>query len=184
MNEIIKTVVRFIKKRVSKLTASALALLILFGIPNLFGYASIGRLAIVSVGLLLIWLDQVRITKKLHGKKPYDEETLKGRTLKLRDDIQAFLETIGSIPETERTSGMSELAYSEVKITNVINWAERLRHGFALRFEDRLKRICHECGESGTGNSMFEVRISKEQTSKEDIEKIIEDLDWFAKNVD
>jgi hypothetical protein len=113
MNEIVKTVVRFIKKRVSKLTASALALLILFGIPNLFGYAqfwhaawvwsaphiwrfmetSIGRLAIVSVGLLLIWLDQVRITKRLHGKKPYDEETLKGRTLKLRDDVQAFLET-------------------------------------------------------------------------------------------
>jgi rRNA maturation endonuclease Nob1 len=79
---------------------------------------------------------------------------------------------------------MSELAYSEVKITNVINWSERLRHGFALRFEDRLKRICHECGEAGTGNSMFEVRISKEQTSKEDIQKIIEDLDWFAKNVD
>jgi hypothetical protein len=85
-----------------------------YRVPNLLGYAEFwraawiwpapylwrfieaphGRLAIVFVSLLLIWWDQVRITKKLHGKKPYDERTRKGRTLKLRDEVQEFLETI------------------------------------------------------------------------------------------
>jgi hypothetical protein len=199
-----KKIVQFVKERVSKLTAGALALLILFGIPNLFGYAQfwhaawlwsapylwrcvqapLGRLAIVILGLLLIWWDQGRITRKLHGPKRHDARTVKGRVLQLRDEIEKFLETIGDAPETERKPDMSPSDYQTARITDVINWAGKLRHGFALRFEDRLKRVSHECGEAGTGHDMFEVRISNPQTSKEDVQQILDDLTWLANHVD
>jgi hypothetical protein len=51
----------------------------------------LGRAALIASGIGLIWLDHSGVMRKREPPFPLDETTLRGRTLKLRDEIQKFL---------------------------------------------------------------------------------------------
>ena len=111
-------------------------------------------MTLIVVGLVLVWSDHRRLLRA-RGPRPHNTETLKGRVLQLRDDLQGFLERAGEMPETKREPGMSSAEYGTARIRDAVVWSGKVEHGFALRFADRAIRIYHECGEAGTAHDMF-----------------------------
>lgn len=156
----------FLRDRRSKLTWWTVFSLIAFGIPNLFGYATFysgmphwfhvawgwlqtasGKWLFIVVAFVVIWLDQRRITKKLHGKKPHDVKTLRGRTLKLRDDLKQFVESVGPRPDVEPAFGQSNQEFIKANWAVVMPWMDKLKYGYELRFSEAVNRIHYQYGE-------------------------------------
>jgi len=103
--------------------------------------------SVILACALLIWLDNRRVIKN-RGPKPYDERTLRGRTLKLRDNIKAFLESVGPPPK-DRMLGESQVGYLRRVDTVASKRASQLVHGYELRFAESVTRTYHEYGELG-----------------------------------
>jgi hypothetical protein len=76
--------------------------------------------------------------------RPYDLNTLKGRTLRLKDEIESYM---ASVPDTEDkyagATRQKEIEYFSGSNLKVM----KLHHGWDLRFADRLKTIFNEFGE-------------------------------------
>jgi hypothetical protein len=89
----------------------------------------------------IIWLDHRRVLKK--REKRYDPKSLKGRALKLRDEMQAFLSS--APPATKITPEMTSEEILDTAFTDPR--PPKLRHGYHLRFQDRVAAIYHEFGE-------------------------------------
>jgi hypothetical protein len=191
---------QIIKERLSKLTVGTFVVLVAFGIPNLFGYAQfwhsvwiwsaprlwsilgspIGRLVVVVCGLLVIWWDQRRITNNLHKGKQHDEKTLKGRTLKLRDELEAFLTKLGKQPPLLYESQQSAGEFAAVNMGHGL-WVDKLQYGFLLNFNDRLMRLHLEFGECGKAYLPLAVTLDSQQAHNEaSVRKIIEMLETMA----
>lgn len=146
----------FVKLRIRALTVTGVLVLLFTVIPDtaywlpvaqragrcLYALAATtgGRLMLITLGLALILFDQRRISKK--QKKEHDLSTLKGRTLKLRDDIYAFVSTGPTITSYQSTPENPSIKRVDVNLS-------RLKHGYCLRFETRLENIIHEFGELG-----------------------------------
>jgi hypothetical protein len=153
-----------VRDRTSKVTRWTLMSIIVFGIPNLLGYATFwsnlprwwrymwgwlqsspGKWAFIIAAFLVIWLDQGRITRKLHGRKRHDEKTLKGRTLKLRDDIKEFFEK--TEPKVQgQFDGETQVGYIKRLDTSNARRVSRFVHGYDLYFAERVARTYHEYG--------------------------------------
>src|SRR5437899_1771488 len=104
-----------------------------------------GRVILMVSGLSMIWLDHRRIMRK-REPKPLDESTLKARTLKLRNEIQAFLDTVpisyDSISQASRKDDILQSSGLELRVN-------RLHHGYELRFAEPVTRIFNEFGQRG-----------------------------------
>jgi hypothetical protein len=100
------------------------------------------KISLVALAFLAIALDQRRLTRT----RERDLATLKGRTLKLRDDVQAFLE---SVPKATGYLGASQQGTIERLSSQASFVMGRLEHGYYLQFADRISRIYHEFGERG-----------------------------------
>jgi hypothetical protein len=173
MTRLWRWVADVMRERASNLTITAAILLVLFGIPNAFGYAqfwwsaykwgsphvtgflgtALGRAILIAVALGAIALDQRRITRALHGKKKHDLKTLKGRTLQLRDEMQAFLDSVEPFPATATRAGEDRKDYIRRTWKAVGRRVNKVGHGFELRFGDAVLRIHHEFGEMGIRDS-------------------------------
>jgi hypothetical protein len=180
-----------------------LALLVLREVPDWFGIKDFWKsnlftiwqfvlvhsttALIICIGIL-IWLDHRAVLKKLEPK-PHDPTTLKGRILQLRDDMQKFLEQLGAAPHVTREpknlpEGTTIEAYQRKEIERVCLWSNKLMHGYALRFDQRVRTIFHECGEAGTRNDPLWIRMTREYQSEATFKEIMDDLTWLANQVD
>jgi hypothetical protein len=105
------------------------------------------RWIFILIGLFLIWLDNRRLVRLMQAK-PYDENTLKGRTLKLRDDIKEFLDKSGQKVEGQ-FDGETQVGYIKRIETSNARRVSRLIHGYELNFAERVQRVYHEYGALG-----------------------------------
>jgi len=128
--------------------------------------SSLGRLLIMLAGIALIFVPWNRL------RPTYDLSTLRGRTLKLRDDMQSFLDSTqnderlgstGIIPSThiERAVGHS------LRVT-------RLHCGYNLRFADAVKRTIDEFGERGINHrDLTQTLDPNRQVNNEDFYRLV-----------
>lgn len=101
-----------------------------------------GRGILIVLGMGMIWLDLRRIMGKSEAK-PLDESTLRGRTLKLRDEMQQFLDTTPSSDEGSGTIRIDYLERSSGSSLRVV----KLRFGYFSRFSAHVNQIFNEFGE-------------------------------------
>jgi hypothetical protein len=110
-------------------------------------YASpVGKLTLVVLAFLLIWLDQRRITRK--RPESYDPNSVKGHTLKLRDEIQVFYDNAPPLADKQKP-GESRDDYLRRAFAASSQRVDYLAHGYAWRFHDRALTICYQFGERG-----------------------------------
>jgi hypothetical protein len=102
-----------------------------------------GKLALVILAFFVIWMDQKRLTRKLH-RKGTDPNSLKYRASDLRTRIVKYLNTM---PEPEHKATTPEKVQEE--LTAAVLWSEKLSCGFELRFKNELNRLFLEFGEIG-----------------------------------
>ena len=105
-----------------------------------------GKLGLVILAFVLIWLDQRRLAQK--RPKMYDSRTLKGRTLQLRDEIKAFYDSAPS-PPPPQADGEAKDVYLKRMFAADSRRFDYLVHGFSWRFHDRAMVINCQFGERG-----------------------------------
>jgi hypothetical protein len=138
-----------------------------------------GRLSLLVVGLGLIAWDQHRRGKpKLH-----DLQTVKGRTLQLRDDLQNLLDDARA-KWPEYVQGKTVEPYNDSHLEDAFRRGSYIQHTFALKFESRAMTIYHECGLAGTANDKFMFRMANGIANSSSLQELIENLDWTIKHVD
>jgi hypothetical protein len=99
----------------------------------------------VAIGLLLILVDWANLFRR--GKPHYNLETLKGRTLKLRDDMRSFLD---STPNGASSGGAAIIQGTNIeRVVGSSLRVMRLHCGYDLRFANAVKRVVDEFGERG-----------------------------------
>jgi hypothetical protein len=152
-----QTLKHWIKERATGLTVFGAATAIIGGLPNWHGIvlwwweaarwiiprlgSTWGRVCLIAFGIALIWLDHRRVLKK--RERRYDPTSLKGRALKLRDEMQAFLDNAPAA--TKPSKEMTDEEILDTAFTDPR--PPKLRHGYHLLFEDRVMTIYHELGE-------------------------------------
>jgi hypothetical protein len=115
-------------------------------------------LSVAVVCGVLIWLDHRRVIAK-RGPQPHDSKTVKGRTLRLRDDLQKLLdEAVTKWPE--HVQGKTILPHDDSILTNALARGSYIQHTFALRFASQAEVIYHECALAGTQNDSFWVSLN------------------------
>ncbi len=110
------------------------------------------RVILIFVALLVIWLDHRNILKKRTHQ--YDSKSLKGRTLKLRDEIQSFWDDAGPAPEIQYKSAMKPQQFLDANMPG-FSRELRLAHGYELRFSEDVIRIYHAFGERGAQHPLL-----------------------------
>lgn len=119
----------------------------LWGVLRSLCDSQAGRFAIAAIGLLLAlvdWRSVFRREKKIY----YDLDTLKGRTLQLRDEIKAFLDAAPP-PPAPQAEGETKDAYLKRMFAADSRRFDCLVHGFSWRFHDRAMVINYQFGERG-----------------------------------
>jgi hypothetical protein len=171
-----------LKEEYSKLTWIAIAILIVSFVPDWqarLEYWSkavrwtiphlaspLGRVFLILCGIGIIWLDHRRVLAK-HGK-PHPK-SLKARTLKLRDAMQAYLD---KAPADDN--------YGNDSVRGTVHTASgfklrvtKLHHGFELKFRDAVTRLFHEFGEKNVYDNQLaqllsnpELKVNSESSYK------------------
>jgi hypothetical protein len=167
MSRLRNRITEIVRERASKLTITAVILLVLVGIPNLFGYAqfwwsaykwasphvwglfgtTFGRFVLIGAGLIAIWLDQRRITRSLHKKQDHDLTSLRGRTLAFCDELKEFQKELGPEPPVVWTTGNSGAEFMKANEAGCKREAQ-MHHDFQLRFSNRAAELWHEHGKN------------------------------------
>jgi hypothetical protein len=110
-------------------------------------YASpFGKLTLIALAFVLIWLDQRRIGRA--RLKSYDLGTFKGRALKLRDDIQEFYNNAPQ-PAGGQIAGENRDDFTKRVLSASSRRVDYLVNGYAWRFHDRALVIYYQFGERG-----------------------------------
>jgi hypothetical protein len=81
--------------------------------------------------------------RKAKRSTPYDLNTLKGRTLELRDEMQQFLD---ATPSSDEGSGTVRIDYLERSSGSSLR-VVKLRFGYFSRFSAHVNQILNEFGE-------------------------------------
>ncbi len=113
------------------------------------GWSSISPF--IAPGLFVLALIFFQLDRRI---KPYDLNTLKGRTLKLRDDIQAFGDGIGPFVLGPADSTLQGVEKS-------LRHSDRFIHGYDLRFAAGVRRVYNEFGERGIHDAELDGVIDK-----------------------
>lgn len=137
-----------------------------------------GRVSLVVAGLLFIWLDHYRRTRP----KAHDLTTLKGRTLKLCDDLQSFVDNLGPKPKVVRAPSMSAEDHISASWKVIAPWVDRLTYGYELRFSDTVRKIYLEYGERSLLPGIG-LDLPRGLASDDDIGRIIDGLEKMAATV-
>ena len=132
-----------------------------------------GKLALVVLAFLVIWLDQKRITRRLH-EKGTDPNSLRHRASDLRTRILEYLKTM---PEPEHKAKTPEALQEE--LTVAILWSEKLSCGFELRFRDELNMLFLQFGEMGLLPG-FGWLLPEHIYGREKIKEIVNNLEQLA----
>lgn len=112
--------------------------------------------------------------------KPLDESTLRGRTLKLRDEMQTFLDRA---PSQDGYSG--DIQIKGMERCSGANWrVMKLHHGYELRFSESVNRIFNEFGERNLRDRFLADALDpKRQVNNEEFYRlIIERLSQLAQS--
>jgi hypothetical protein len=144
--------------------------------------AGYGRAALIVVGLSMVWLDNRRLVKK-RGPKPHDEGTLKGRTLKLRDEIDTFMTNLGPRPESLYDSKMNDKQFLAANHASHL-WVDRVHHGFMLRFHARAQNLFHEFGEIGKTDLPYGLLLNSDVMSGDTVRQIVDHLTTMGEKLD
>ena len=99
----------------------------------------------IALGMAILFFESER--RKSKRPIPHDLETLRGRTLQLRDDMQTFLQ---SAPPKDSLTREKAAGMTDVQILEHAQKEPRqakLSHGYHLRFAARIMTIYHEFGE-------------------------------------
>lgn len=147
-------------------------------------YASpYGKITLIVLALVLIWLDQRRITRK--KPKPQGPATLKDRTLQLRDQMQAFLDGLGPMPQGRYANftGASQVHAGPdwrtpsgpmhnsaiVRASGPLSQRmAKVDYGYELHFKVPLLRIYNEYGFRGVlDTQMKDLLFKQEQYNRE-----------------
>jgi hypothetical protein len=139
-------------------------------------------MVLIVVGLFLIWWDHHRIVLR-NQEKGIDPESLKGRTLKLRDDMQAFLDSVGSA-QVARTQGETQRDYATRAFPIVSKRVMKLIHGYELRFAKDAERVHHEFGERGISDGEFNNALTRQAKNEDAFKMMIEGLARLAERSD
>lgn len=140
------------------------------------------RVILIVIGLLVIWWDHARLIRS-RGPRPHDPRTLKGRTLRLRDELKAFLEQVGSKPAMEYNSDMERAAYLKTKWEVVGPWMDKLTYGYERRFSDAVRKIYLEYGERSLLPGIG-LDLPNGLPSESQVNEIIDGLGKLAEKVD
>jgi hypothetical protein len=140
--------------------------------------SGVGRITLIVLGFFLIWLDHRRFLRK-HTSKPYDLTTLRGRTLKLRDDIKTYWENAGQppYPLIESTHQVGYIKHTE---EGMAARASRLLHGYEIYFASDVVRTYHEYGELGWSDTELQAIILRPYKNDECYRVIIDALGRLA----
>jgi hypothetical protein len=138
-----------------------------------------GRVCLVVVGIGLIWYDQHRRNRP----KAHELRTLKGRTLKLRDDLQSFVDGIGTKPKVVRTGDMSNQDFMSATWKEVAPWIDHLTYGYEWLFAARVKEVYLEFGERSLLPGIG-LDLPDGLASPDDIKRILDALGKFPAKLD
>jgi hypothetical protein len=112
-----------------------------------------GRTSLIVFGFLLLWIDSRRKKRPIR----HSPRTLKGRVLQLKDDLQAFLDSLPA--EVQPDAGRTQRDWTDAK--DMVEWRlcdslrrDKLHYGYELRFADRAKKVIAELGERGELNPL------------------------------
>ena len=132
----------------------------MFGVKDFWsGHAAViwryvaahSTVSVTVVCALLIWLDNRRVIQK-RGPRPHDRKTLKGRLLQLRDDLSAFLQSVGdepkAPPETNLTNWLNDEEWVKWRAASSAR-IDKIHYGYELRFSERTRAAINELGEQG-----------------------------------
>jgi hypothetical protein len=98
--------------------------------------------------------------------KPHDMNTLKGRTLQLRDDMKAMLDSLPPLDPVKMVVEEQRQAYIVKRLGEVTNRVDKLVYGYELRFADRGRRIYNEFAEQGIHDSELDNVIGEHKTQE------------------
>jgi hypothetical protein len=121
----------------------------------------------VFLGLAFIFFELER--RKSNRPASHDTSTLRGRTLKLRDDIQAFWDS--APPGDDRYTGVT-------RTEDILRWdgngerIAKLHYGYGLRFSENLWKLFYEFGERNAGVIGLEA-ILKRPIKNEEFYKLL-----------
>lgn len=107
----------------------------------------------IAPGLFVLALLFFQLDRRI---KPYDLNTLKGRTLQLRDKLQQFSDDVGPFVLVS-TDNSENIAASLLH-------SDKLIHGYDLRFAADVRRIYDEFGERGVHDAALDGIIDKPKT--------------------
>jgi hypothetical protein len=144
-----------------------------------------GKLALVVLALLVIWLDQRRLTRNQLGKQ--DPLTLRDRTLDVMNRMQTFLDELGPMPQGEfaRFTGASQVRAgpdwrspagtmhdSAIVRANggLSQRMAKVDYGYELYFASDVLRIYNEFAFRGVMDTRLKDLLFKEKRYKEETE--------------
>ena len=136
----------------------------------------LGRLCLLIVGLSLIALDRYRREKP----KPHNLKTLRGRTLKLRDDLQEFLRDVGEAQRVIKLPSETDEEHIKRGLEVAMPRMWKITHGYELRFASDVLRTYHEFGERGESNMRLGALIDRPHRAEKEIDEIITELSKLA----
>ena len=142
---------------------------------------------LIVVGIGIIWFDHRRLVKKREPEKRdpevYDPTSLKGRTLKLRDDIQGFWDSVGPTPEPKKVGETIE-EYTASAVETSYKRAEKLLHGYEWRFANDVNRIYNEYGEKGLLEPALTDAVARQFKNEDTYKVIVDSLTRLAARAD
>jgi hypothetical protein len=145
-----------------------------------FYNSEVGRLVLTIIGILLIFVPWNHAVDK---KREHDLATLKGRTLKLRDDMQAYLDSLPE-PKFNRFEGETTEGYLQRVNTPATLRAYKLFHGYELRFANEVSRVFHEYGVRGFTDLKVADAMNRPYEAAETYAIITESLSRLAEKAD
>lgn len=118
-----------------------------------------GRLITAIVGAFLVFFPWNRLRNK-----SYDLTTLKGATLKLRDDMQSFLDSVPKPTTAVKGAGGDPTIHNVDRLNTPLSlYMAALEHGYYLKFYVRVCRLRHEYGKFGIQERDLTEAIAKKQ---------------------
>jgi hypothetical protein len=109
------------------------------------------------------------------GPKTYDPHSLKGRTLKLRDDIQEFFDAAPAAPG-KQAKNESKDQYLTRLLPALSRRVDYLINGYAWRFHDRALAIHYQFGERGLLDAQLGQFLSRPHKNEECYQEILAGL--------
>lgn len=181
-----------LKAEYSKLSLAGIAVLIVSFIPDWQGRIEFwskvlrsliphlaspgGRMILMVCGGLIIWLDHRRFLAR-HGK-PHPA-SLQGRCLKVRDDMQSFLDSLGE-KQKSFLEGETQVEYITRSSAETGRRWELLGHYYELNCASEVESIYHEFGVRGVHEVTLEKGELRSRKKEEDYKFIIEALSKLA----